>query len=103
MKTEKLKPILSYFTPPFRYDYEEGIVFDSKNRHILDILGWGGLSKEYGNKLAAEIQDGMGELIVEFLNKEYNEHKAALMNEYGITEQDIIDNLPMDINDAQQQ
>lgn len=49
----------------------QGWVSDQNGNHVLDIRGWGYLQYADDDK-GAELQDGIGEWVVETLNKEFS-------------------------------
>ncbi len=49
----------------------QGWVSDQNSNHVLDIRGWGYLQYADDDK-GAELQDGIGEWVVETLNKEFS-------------------------------
>lgn len=64
------KELMSVFSPPFRYVPEGTAIFDSNNKHVLDIRGWGFLSNRLGEEAAASVQDHLAEYLVKQLNND---------------------------------
>lgn len=65
MKEEDVKRILEVYKKPF--EYRNTMIIDANRNHVLDIRGWGRL--QHLND-GGDIQDNLGELITEFLNKQ---------------------------------
>lgn len=65
----------NYAKPPFRYDRNGAMIWDSAGNKVLDVRGWGYLTTEGGlNALqAADVQDEFGQRIVDLLNIEWVE------------------------------
>lgn len=60
------------YKSPFKYESGSQQIFDSDNRLVLDIRGWGWLHSS--GRLDAEIiQDNFGNLIVDLLNSKFQE------------------------------
>ena len=83
---DHIDEILVAWRPPFRYEPAGIQVMDSNGDLVLDVRSWGRLEK-YGEKRAAMMQDYMGLLIAELLNKfllQSNEdQKASIRNKLG--------------------
>lgn len=62
---EVLSAALDLYEPPFRYDLDGQMIFDSENNLIADVRGWGRIEKMEN---AVALQDAIGELIKESLN-----------------------------------
>jgi hypothetical protein len=56
------------FNRPFRYDGHAQSVMDADNNLVLDIRGWGYLSKLVGEEKAVKLQDKLGKEVSEYLN-----------------------------------
>lgn len=57
---------------PLRYISEGGYIFDSENKMVLEIRGWGWiqkLKKEEIGKSQSEFQDDLAKLVVTLLNE----------------------------------
>lgn len=67
-----LKPV---FKPPFRYEREGQMIFDSAGTRCLDVRGWGHLHGLGAMALplekAEELQDRFGADVAELLNREW--------------------------------
>jgi hypothetical protein len=62
---EVLCAALDIYKPPFKYDLDGQMIFDSENNLITDVRGWGRIEKLEN---AVALQDAIGELIVGSLN-----------------------------------
>ena len=64
----------SPFSPPFHYDEDEQVLFDSQENRVADIRGFGFLIKPSGPALpvdtAGKIQDRIGRRIAEIMNED---------------------------------
>lgn len=58
---------ISPFTLPVKH-IGAGMIMDAKNRHLLDIRGWGWLESTYGTEQAEVIQDTVADAVVKILN-----------------------------------
>lgn len=60
--------------PPFRYEQDGTMIVDSQDTLALDVRGWGYLTGAGGMDLdhdkAAGIQDALGSLVADLLNRE---------------------------------
>ena len=66
---EKTKEIaLSLYTPPFKYDLEGQMIFDSNDNLVTDIRGWGRIQKL---KNAEVVMDTVGEQIAEAMTEHW--------------------------------
>lgn len=69
----KLNALLSaaynLYKPPFRYDWNGQMVFDSANNLVIDVRGWGRIEKMDNG---IELQDKVGEIITEALNEKWS-------------------------------
>lgn len=61
-----IKRIKEIYRLPFKYVKEGQMVFDAKNRMVVDVRGWGFLQKFTDGE---RIQDNIGQLIVDLLNE----------------------------------
>lgn len=72
---EQLDEIQVAWKAPFKYDQFNISVFDSENNLVCDIRSWGRL-QYLGEQRATSMQDGMGQLIADLLNKHFTEPAA---------------------------
>lgn len=70
----ELRRIFEVYRPPFKYDQNGQYVFDIHNHMVVDIRGWGYLQRFTDGE---QIQDNVGRLVTELLNKEYERLKKA--------------------------
>lgn len=74
MEEKDIRRIFEVFKAPFTYDeYGGGYIWDADNNMVGETRGWGYLQKL---KDGAKIQDNVGKLIVELLNKQYEQIKT---------------------------
>lgn len=72
MTDKELKRIFEVYYPPFKYEKGAQVILDSHNHMVLDIRGWGYLQRFNDG---VEIQDNVGQLVVDLLNDKHNEYK----------------------------
>ena len=66
------------YQAPFRYDDNGGMIWDVNHMWSLDLRGWGRLTGT-GDGMAmdpndaAKVQDAFGNLVVDLLNKDYED------------------------------
>ena len=69
---QNFKELKLIYKSPFKYEDASQQIFDCNNRLVLDVRGWGWLHSS--GRLDAEIiQDRFGNLIVELLNRKFQE------------------------------
>jgi hypothetical protein len=65
----------SPFTPPFRFDPTGTMIFDSENRVVLEVRGWGYLTGSGGL--------GLTDLEADKIEIEFGKRVAAAMNHFS--------------------
>jgi len=67
MTSEQLDLIQSHYKPPFTYDPQGQMIFDSLSRLVLDVRGWGWIQHLHDSEA---IQDSFGKWVAEVLTRE---------------------------------
>lgn len=71
-QNEAILSLKQVYEGPFYYDDHGQKIFDRNNQQVVDIRGWGHISKVMKNPEAAfEAQDNIGKLIAFKLNEVY--------------------------------
>jgi len=63
------REVLQVIKPPFHYESLGQEIFDSENKLVLDVRGWGYFQYELNGE---ELQDTWGQMVTDILNKEFN-------------------------------
>ena len=63
------REVLQVIKPPFHYENWGQEIFDSENKLVLDVRGWGYFRYELNGE---ELQDTWGQMVTDILNKEFN-------------------------------
>jgi hypothetical protein len=66
LNDELRKRAFALYKPPFRFDEGGGFIWDANNNHVADVRGWSHIAKHASPE---KLQDAVKELIVEALNK----------------------------------
>ena len=85
--------ILKGFKPPFKFDKAGILILDSEDNYVADIRSWGRLSQQFGDNVAIQIQESLGEYIVEKLNERTNQDGVLRFTgerKYIITKEDEV-------------
>ena len=63
-----MKDVYEVIKPPFNYDRNVQMIFDSDNNLVLDVRAWGQLQYHQNGE---HLQDKFGEHVTNLLNKDF--------------------------------